>query len=228
MVAVLHAADEAADLLRAIGTNLSAQSVICVESERATRPLGAVLLGLGRDDEAPTGLVGSLMNTVAAEIDAADLTALRRRVEFIDMLSCRDPAKIAARVTTATATARQPNAGFVTQTTDDGVPRLILPRDTRYEARADKAGRFRIRLDELSIAVDHFDGKDRLLRIVEGKTARDICLALIRNGWVSKLDHAAYLGRELARAEIALRTGQPFRQDGAEPSDPVRPAAPER
>jgi tetrahydromethanopterin S-methyltransferase subunit A len=64
------------------------------------------------------------------------------------------------------------------------------------------------------------NGKEnRLLRVIEGKTARDVCLALIRNGWVSKLDHAAYLGRELARAELALRSGRPFTQDSAEPGE---------
>jgi hypothetical protein len=30
---------------------------------------------------------------------------------------------------------------------------------------------------------------------------------LIRNGWVSRLDHAAYLGRELTLAEIAVQQG---------------------
>jgi hypothetical protein len=33
---------------------------------------------------------------------------------------------------------------------------------------------------------------------------------LIRNGWVSRLDHAAYLGRELALAEIAVQQGVPY------------------
>ncbi len=54
-----------------------------------------------------------------------------------------------------------------------------------------------------------------MLRIIEGKTARDICLTLIRNGWISRLDHAAYLGRELARAEAALIAGRPFTQDSS-------------
>jgi len=32
---------------------------------------------------------------------------------------------------------------------------------------------------------------------------------------LSRLDHAAYLGRELARAEHALSSGQAYVQDGA-------------
>jgi tetrahydromethanopterin S-methyltransferase subunit A len=168
------------------------------------------------------------MNTLASQFDSADLGALRRRVAFIDLLSCRDAPKVVTRIEQLGAAASPPNAGFVTQTTDSGVPRVTLPRDTRHEPVADKAGRFRIRLEEQSIAVDHLSGKDRLLRVIEGKTARDVCLAIIRNGWVSKLDHAAYLGRELARAELALRSGRVFTQDSAEPGDTSPPAAPER
>jgi dihydropteroate synthase len=32
-------------------------------------------------------------------------------------------------------------------------------------------------------------------------------------GLVSRLDHAAYLGSELAKAEIALKTGKEYIQD---------------
>ena len=37
----------------------------------------------------------------------------------------------------------------------------------------------------------------------------------IDQGPISRLDHAAYLGRELARAEESLRSGEPFIQDAA-------------
>lgn len=228
MTATLHSSNDAADLLRAIAANLAIQKLVCLESDRAKQPLGQALLKLGRDEGAPPGSVGSLMNAVASQIDSAELAALRRRVEFCDMLSCEDLVKLSALIEESSGAAQRPNAGFVTKTTEDGIPRLILPRNTRHETRLDKAGRFRIRLEEHSIIVDHLDGKQQLLRVIEGKTARDICLALIRNGWISKLDHAAYLGRELARAEAALRSGNPFVQDSAEPDEPDPPAAIER
>ena len=227
MTAALHSADEAADLCRALAANLAVQFVICLESETAKRPLATAVLKLGNDDKAQKGDVGALMNTIASQLDVGDLDELRRRVEFVDLLSCRDTAKIVARVELCRAAASQPNAGFVKQTTDTGVPRLVLPRHTRNATRADKAGHFTIRLEEQSIVVEHLNGKNRLLRLIEGKTARDICLALIRNGWISKLDHAAYLGRELARAELALQSGRPYTQDSAEPSDPLQAARPE-
>jgi len=36
---------------------------------------------------------------------------------------------------------------------------------------------------------------------------------VIQEGLVTQLDHAAYLGRELAKAEIALQTGSHYEQD---------------
>jgi dihydropteroate synthase len=36
----------------------------------------------------------------------------------------------------------------------------------------------------------------------------------MKNGDVTLLDHAAYLGRELYKAELAIRYGRSFEQDG--------------
>ncbi len=225
MVARLHSAEDAARLLHASTANLAIQNVICAGDGAPEGPLAAAVLKLGRDEEIPAGPVGSLMNAIASQLEPEDLAKLRKRVDFIDMLGCSDARKIATRVGEAKAQTRSANAGFVTRTTESGVDRLIVPTDVRHEVRSDKTGHFRIRLEERSIVTEHFDNKDQLLRIVEGKTARDICVTLIRNGWVSKLEHAAYLGRELARAELALRRDQPFTQDTAEPrEDDPRPA----
>jgi hypothetical protein len=46
-----------------------------------------------------------------------------------------------------------------------------------------------------------------------GRTAAELSRAILAEDLVSRLDHAAYLGAELARAEIALRLGLPYRQD---------------
>jgi tetrahydromethanopterin S-methyltransferase subunit A len=99
----------------------------------------------------------------------------------------------------------------------EGVERVIAAKNANYESPPDKAGDFAIRLDGKVILVEHRSQKEDLLRVVEGTSARDICLTLIRNGWVSKLNHAAYLGRELTRAELALHEGRAFLQDDDRP-----------
>ena len=50
---------------------------------------------------------------------------------------------------------------------------------------------------------------------VRGRTAEEVFAAILAEGGVSLLDHAAYLGRELYKAELAIRFGRSFEQDGA-------------
>lgn len=52
--------------------------------------------------------------------------------------------------------------------------------------------------------------------VFTGRTAKELCIQLFEETkpcLVSYLDHAAYLGREFVRAEIALITGQDYVQD---------------
>jgi tetrahydromethanopterin S-methyltransferase subunit A len=217
MVARLRSANDAANLLLAIHTNLAVQTLICAGESDADEPFAPALLKLGRGDEVAAGPTGSLMNTIAARLEAADLAAVRKRVRFVDLLGPVDVKRVAAQVRAGESGGQDANAAFITHTDDSGVDRLVVPRDVRHEVREDKTGHFAIRVEERSIVLEHKNAKDELLRIIEGKTARDLCLTLIRNGWVSKLEHAAYLGRELARAELALRNGHAYRQDTIEP-----------
>ncbi len=81
--------------------------------------------------------------------------------------------------------------------------------------KLDEGGYFVIQVEGDGLLVEHYDYKDILVRIIEGEDARNIYLTLIDKGWVTKLDHAAYLGKELARAEMSLTHGIDFIQDGA-------------
>ena len=54
-----------------------------------------------------------------------------------------------------------------------------------------------------------------LTTIIEGHVAAELYMTAIDRNLVSRLDHAAYLGRELARAEHSLATGQHYVQDTA-------------
>jgi tetrahydromethanopterin S-methyltransferase subunit A len=95
------------------------------------------------------------------------------------------------------------------------VPRVIATAPDPARIKLDKAGYFVIQPQDGAILVEHYDYKDRLIRVIEGKDARTIYWTLINNGWVSKMDHAAYLGKELLRAELSLKHGFPFVQDAA-------------
>lgn len=67
---------------------------------------------------------------------------------------------------------------------------------------------------------------------MRGRHGSSILLGLLREGLVSQLGHAGYLGAELARAEAALRLGlryaqdRPLRSDAAESAGEAAPERP--
>ena len=63
--------------------------------------------------------------------------------------------------------------------------------------------------------VEHFTNPGVLECVLEGRSPAALYATIIERNLISRLDHAAYLGRELARAERALDTGEPYVQDGA-------------
>ena len=54
----------------------------------------------------------------------------------------------------------------------------------------------------------------KLKAIVCGTDAVSLCHTIVREGLVSRMEHAAYLGREIQKAELALSTGTKYEQDG--------------
>jgi dihydropteroate synthase-like protein len=76
------------------------------------------------------------------------------------------------------------------------------------ELQYDPKGNFRIGIeDDLIVAVIHG-------RAVKGRSWMDVFNVILKNGDVSLIDHAAYLGKELYKAELAIRFGRSFEQDG--------------
>ncbi|HLC60208.1 MAG TPA: DUF4346 domain-containing protein [Candidatus Nanoarchaeia archaeon] len=58
-----------------------------------------------------------------------------------------------------------------------------------------------------------------ILKEFRGKSARDLYLTILdydkehKSGWFTRLDHAAYLGKELKKAEICLAMGNEYVQE---------------
>ena len=66
------------------------------------------------------------------------------------------------------------------------------------------------------IVVEHYSNDGRLKNIIEGKDAPTTCATLVDMQLISRLDHAAYMGRELARAETCLLSDTQYIQDKAQ------------
>jgi tetrahydromethanopterin S-methyltransferase subunit A len=63
------------------------------------------------------------------------------------------------------------------------------------------------------IIVEHYDINGRITKVIAGKNAEEIYHTIVRESLLSRFEHAAYLGRELAKAEIALKKNLDYEQD---------------
>jgi len=80
----------------------------------------------------------------------------------------------------------------------------------------DKFGWFRVQVDRNSnqIVVIHYSlGQNEPNKIIKGGDGASVYRTVIDEGLVSDLRHAAYLGREVTKAEIALKLGRSYVQD---------------
>ena len=95
------------------------------------------------------------------------------------------------------------------------------------ESPADPAGYFVIDIfaGRCVIRLEHHTTDHHLTSAFVGRNARDLYLAAIRRGLVSRLDHAAYLGYELGMAEQALALKMRYVQDRPEPRGSVSSSA---
>lgn len=82
----------------------------------------------------------------------------------------------------------------------------------------DKAGSFKIKVHHginvksSKITATHFK-RNKADLVIEGKSSKEIYEEIINQNLVTRMEHAAYLGSELQKAEIAMLTGKDYVQD---------------
>ena len=83
--------------------------------------------------------------------------------------------------------------------------------------RLDKKGYFVIIPDKLEhkIFVEYYANSGELLQTIIGDDASSIYYTIIEKEFISRLDHCAYLGKELTKAEYFIKYDIPYRQDKA-------------
>lgn len=79
----------------------------------------------------------------------------------------------------------------------------------------DPQGYFLIRInrEKQLIEVGYCKTNNQIIKIITGKTPEDIMYKIIDLGYLSLLNHAAYLGKELQKAYIALNYNFGYCQD---------------
>jgi tetrahydromethanopterin S-methyltransferase subunit A len=145
-------------------------------------------------------------------LEAHAIEHFRRTVEVVDLVGVTDLEVILEAVRRCAERNPGPASSFAGS-------RVIEPVAGSIPARmvSDPAGYFVIFPDRARglISLEHYANNGVLSTIIEGHAAVELYMMAIDRNLVSRLDHAAYLGRELARAEHALAAGQHYVQDAA-------------
>ena len=87
--------------------------------------------------------------------------------------------------------------------------------DPLQEWHPDPKGYFLIRINEKKkrIEAGFCTYKHVIIKMVYGSNAMEIYNTIIKKRMISRLEHAAYLGKELYKAELALKYGKRYRQE---------------
>jgi tetrahydromethanopterin S-methyltransferase subunit A len=157
---------------------------------------------------------------VLRNVSREEAEAFRRQVQVIDLIGCEDVELIVGKIKELSQKL-PPACSCAECAVETKVVQLstvpVIQAKEHPAVEMDKGGYFVIIPQSAKgiIAVEHYTYDNSLLRVIEGKEARSIYWTIIDNGWVTQLSHAAYLGKELAKAELSIKLGFPYVQDGA-------------
>lgn len=198
--------------------------LVCGKDSPLFRP-GQSLVALaerGLDDQ--QRIIGALgYEPVLPTTPQATVARFRRQVEIIDWTGEEDVSTITAHISGLVA--RNPGRFAAAEELPTMIPTepqftIIQPGGKREPLQYDPKGYFVITLDreEEQIILRHYLPDHTPAHEMRGRVAGTMLLGLLREGLVTQLSHAGYLGEELAKAQIALRLGLRYDQDR-----PLRP-----
>lgn len=186
---------------------------------------GQTLLALANNgvDERMRVIGSAGKRPVLRNVTRDEVAAFQAQVRAIDLIGCEDPDRITATIGELAAVPA-PESGAcacggacATEAKPPvALPEVVVARPPE-RVEMDRAGYFVIVPDagRRVITVEHYSYDNQIRHVIEGTDARSLYWTIIEHGWVSQLSHAAYLGKELARAELALQDGLRYVQDGA-------------
>jgi len=164
---------------------------------------------------------------ILRNVNETEIETFRKQIQVIDLIGCESTDCIRDKI----AELRGQSIDEAPQTTAcncsdescqisapviDEAPTFIV-EETGQSVKLDKAGYFVVLPVQARkvIHVEHYGYDNSLLHVFEGVSARSLYLKIIEENWVSELSHAAYMGKELAKAEMSLAFGTPYIQDAA-------------
>jgi tetrahydromethanopterin S-methyltransferase subunit A len=91
--------------------------------------------------------------------------------------------------------------------------KIKATHDSLKEWHPDPKGYFLIRINGKRIEAGYVTNKHVISKMVYGKNAIELYNTIVREKLITRLKHAAYLGKELYKAEICLRYGLKYVQE---------------
>ncbi|MCC6131331.1 MAG: DUF4346 domain-containing protein [Acidobacteria bacterium] len=149
---------------------------------------------------------------VLKNVRKEQVEVFRRKIELVRLIGVEDEAVILGQVSRCLESDPGP---WEHSSADIQVPVIVATEPRRLVP--DPSGFFVVYPDLLRrrLIVEHYTRQDVLDCVLEGVTPAALYSEAANRGLLSRLDHAAYLGRELARAERSIETGEPYVQDRA-------------
>ncbi len=210
--------------LRNLAANPRIRTLILCGRESRGHRAGQALLSLKQDGiDAQRRIVGALgSRAVLKNLDDAEIAAFRERITLVDEIGTQDVDRISSLVAAYLprgASADSTAESILTPTVltpRQSAPKVVVARaQERREWVHDPEGFFVILLDRGAGAIvcEHYTHDGVHDESIRGPRAADVANTAVRRGLLSRLDHAAYLGRELAKAEVTLTLNLPYTQD---------------
>lgn len=152
---------------------------------------------------------------VLKNLTMLDIANFRQQVEIINLIGCTVPDAIFTAVRECSVKPVEPLA--IDKTRNHSPIHETIKARPPKRLELDPSGFFVVLLNRPSglVVCEHYENNGKLTHTIEGKDAALVAATAVELGLVSRLDHAAYLGRELAKAEFALKAGGEFVQDAA-------------
>lgn len=187
--------------------------ILCGDDPRGHRS-GASLLALFENGiDTKKRIVNSpAVRSVLKNIDPLHIQHLREQVQVIDLIGCNGLDIIREKVEDCVEKNLPP---FKEATVLEGIKKVQAKPSKKLAL--DPSGYFIIypKPDKREMLVEHYSCDGTFTHIVEGGSASELCDTIVELGLVSRLDHAAYLGRELERCRLSMELGFGFVQDKA-------------
>ena len=173
---------------------------------------------------------------ILRNVSVEEISSFRNQVEVVDMIGCSDEHLIVDKIKELASKPKDYVSNPLISEKDKSFPKgtgcgckeceeentsvrevEVIQAKEPSNIIMDKAGYFVILpiAEKNIISVEYYSYDNTLLRIIEGEDARSIYWTIIENKWVTFLSHAAYLGKELEKAELSLKLGFKYVQDGA-------------